>query len=111
MNLKVVQKKDSLFTIAEVASILGVSIGTLRRWEREKKITSIHTMGGHRRYNLHQIELLKLRKVKRIPIPEISPIKIIGAPVEAIIKGKPGILGRLISFVVISYSLIFIAQN
>ena len=30
---------------------LGVSIGTLRRWEREGKIKPIRTHGNHRRYS------------------------------------------------------------
>lgn len=37
-------------TIAESAKIKGVSIDTLRRWERFGKIQSVRTSGGHRRY-------------------------------------------------------------
>ncbi|MBR8836091.1 MAG: IS607 family transposase [Stigonema ocellatum SAG 48.90 = DSM 106950] len=37
-------------TIAQAAKIKGVSTDTLRRWEREGKIQSIRTDGGHRRY-------------------------------------------------------------
>jgi len=43
-------------TISETASILGVSICTLRRWDRENKLNSdIRTLGNHRRYLLSKI--------------------------------------------------------
>ena len=34
---------------------MGVSTDTLRRWEKEGKITSSRTEGGHRRYDLTSI--------------------------------------------------------
>lgn len=37
-------------TIAEAAAIKGVSPDTLRRWEKEGKISSVRTEGGHRRF-------------------------------------------------------------
>ncbi len=37
-------------TIAEAAAIKGVSPDTLRRWEKEGKIRSVRTEGGHRRF-------------------------------------------------------------
>jgi len=43
---------DSLVSIREAAQALGVSITTLRRWEREGKLVPEHTPGGHRRYDL-----------------------------------------------------------
>jgi putative resolvase len=43
------------FTISEAADMIGVSVDTLRRWEREGKITSERTEGGHRRYDLSNI--------------------------------------------------------
>ena len=42
-------------SISEAAYILGVSTDTLRRWEKEGKITSERTEGGHRRYDLTNI--------------------------------------------------------
>ena len=40
-----------MLAISEAASMLGVSSGTLRRWERENKIAKPdRTLGGHRRY-------------------------------------------------------------
>lgn len=41
--------------ISEAAYLLGVSTDTLRRWEKEGKITSTRTKGGHRRYDLTNI--------------------------------------------------------
>ena len=43
-------------TIGKVAKELGVTIDTLRRWEKEGKITSERTVGGHRRYDLEQVQ-------------------------------------------------------
>ena len=40
---------------SEAAYLLGVSTDTLRRWEKEGKITSSRTEGGHRRYDLTDI--------------------------------------------------------
>lgn len=37
-------------SIGEAAEVLGVSVDTLRRWEKEGKIQSERTDGGHRRY-------------------------------------------------------------
>ena len=40
---------------SDAAYLLGVSTDTLRRWEKEGKITSSRTEGGHRRYDLTAI--------------------------------------------------------
>lgn len=45
-------------SICKAASVLGVAIPTLRRWERENKIVAVRTPGGHRRYNLAQLSAL-----------------------------------------------------
>ena len=42
-------------SISEAAYLLGVSTDTLRRWEKEGKISSTRTEGGHRRYDLTDI--------------------------------------------------------
>jgi putative resolvase len=41
---------NTLITIREASDLLGVSIKTLRRWEKQGKISSIRTYGGHRRF-------------------------------------------------------------
>lgn len=43
-------------SIREAAKAVGVAISTLRRWEREGKITSIRTLGGHRRYDVDALK-------------------------------------------------------
>ncbi|MDJ0517555.1 MAG: IS607 family transposase [Trichodesmium sp. MO_231.B1] len=40
----------------EAASILGVAVSSLRRWEEEGKIKAIKTPSGHRRYSIEEIE-------------------------------------------------------
>jgi predicted site-specific integrase-resolvase len=52
--------------IGEAAKELGVSIETIRRWDRAGKINSERTPNGHRRYDLS-----KLSGVTRKKIPEI----------------------------------------
>ena len=46
-----------LISIGEAASILGVSIDTLRRWDKSGKLKSVKTIGGHRKYFRTQIEI------------------------------------------------------
>jgi excisionase family DNA binding protein len=41
---------NKLITIREALDLLGVSIKTLRRWEKQGKISPIRTYGGHRRF-------------------------------------------------------------
>lgn len=49
--------EKELVSIGEAASILGVSIDTLRRWDRSGKLKSLKLEGGHRRYYRSQLEL------------------------------------------------------
>lgn len=43
---------DRLISIGELSELKAVSVDTIRRWEREGKISSVRTDGGHRRYRL-----------------------------------------------------------
>lgn len=43
---------DRLITIGELADLKAVSVDTIRRWEKDGKIQSVRTEGGHRRYKL-----------------------------------------------------------
>lgn len=43
-------------TIGDAARRLGVSIGTLRRWEAQGKISAHRTLGGQRRYTPEDVE-------------------------------------------------------
>lgn len=45
-----------LVSIGEASKILGVSIMTLRRWDKEGRLPSVKTEGGHRRYDISKIK-------------------------------------------------------
>jgi putative resolvase len=53
---------DKLYRIGQAAQLLGVSASTLRRWEREGKIESHRTEGGHRLYHLSQFNISKTKQ-------------------------------------------------
>lgn len=48
--------KKRLMSIGQAASFLGVSIDTLRNWEKAGKIKSIRENGGIRRYSLTKLK-------------------------------------------------------
>ena len=59
---------DRLVTIGEASKVLGVSITTLRRWEKEGRLQPDEiTPGGHRRYDLVKLrpELFRLERSDR----------------------------------------------
>ncbi|MBL5975337.1 MAG: MerR family DNA-binding transcriptional regulator [Candidatus Leucobacter sulfamidivorax] len=45
--------------IGEASRALGVSVGTMRNWEREGKIESFRTPGGQRRFPASEIDRLR----------------------------------------------------
>jgi putative resolvase len=47
---------NRLLAIGEAAKVLGVSITTLRRWEKEGKLMSEPTNSSHRRYDLAKLK-------------------------------------------------------
>lgn len=53
-------KQETLLTPAEVAKLFRVDPKTVTRWAKAGKLTSIRTLGGHRRYKSSEVkELLK----------------------------------------------------
>ncbi len=59
---------NRLVTIGEASKVLGVSITTLRRWEKEGRLQPDEiTPGGHRRYDLVKLrpELFRLQRSDR----------------------------------------------
>ena len=59
---------ERLVTIGEASKVLGVSITTLRRWEKEGRLPPDEiTQGGHRRYDLVKLrpELFRLQRSDR----------------------------------------------
>jgi excisionase family DNA binding protein len=48
-----------LLTPREVADLFGVDPKTVTRWAKAGKLTSIRTLGGHRRYRKSEVEELR----------------------------------------------------
>ncbi len=53
--------QEVLLTPAEVASLFRVDPKTVTRWAKSGKLTSIRTLGGHRRYKESEVKELLLR--------------------------------------------------
>ena len=49
---------ESLLTPAEVAALFRVDPKTVTRWAKAGKLTSIRTLGGHRRYREAEVRAL-----------------------------------------------------
>ncbi|WP_149264241.1 BldC family transcriptional regulator [Actinomadura sp. K4S16] len=49
---------DELLTPAEVATMFRVDPKTVTRWAKAGKLTSIRTLGGHRRYRKDEVVAL-----------------------------------------------------
>ncbi|MBC7552315.1 MAG: BldC family transcriptional regulator [Cellulomonas sp.] len=49
---------ESLLTPSEVATLFRVDPKTVTRWAKAGKLSSIRTLGGHRRY--HELEVRNL---------------------------------------------------
>lgn len=62
-----------LLTITEAATTLGVSLDTLRRWEKKGIINPQRTKGGVRRYTLLDLKIAKLnkRKIRFFQLPSL----------------------------------------
>lgn len=50
---------EELLPIGDVARALGVSVETVRRWDRQGLITSTRTLGGQRRFSRSEVERVK----------------------------------------------------
>ena len=49
---------DHLLTPSEVAALFRVDPKTVTRWAKAGKLTSIRTLGGHRRYKSSEVKAL-----------------------------------------------------
>ena len=49
---------EPLLTPAEVAAMFRVDAKTVTRWAKAGKLTSIRTLGGHRRYRAAEVRAL-----------------------------------------------------
>jgi excisionase family DNA binding protein len=52
------KKQEKLLTPAEVATLFRVDPKTVTRWAKAGKLTSIRTLGGHRRYKESEVRTL-----------------------------------------------------
>ncbi|MFG3439862.1 BldC family transcriptional regulator [Nonomuraea sp. NPDC047897] len=51
-------QNELLLTPAEVAAIFRVDPKTVTRWAKAGKLTSIRTLGGHRRYREAEVQAI-----------------------------------------------------
>jgi excisionase family DNA binding protein len=56
-------EQETLLTPSEVAALFRVDPKTVTRWAKAGKLTSIRTLGGHRRYKESEVTAL----LKSIP--------------------------------------------
>jgi excisionase family DNA binding protein len=56
MEASMAQKDGSLLTPAEVAALFRVDPKTVTRWAKAGKLSSIRTLGGHRRYKAEEVK-------------------------------------------------------
>ena len=52
------EQEDPLLTPAEVAKLFRVDPKTVTRWAQAGKLSSIRTLGGHRRYSSAEVHRL-----------------------------------------------------
>ena len=57
LNLSV-SAQEKLLTPSEVATLFRVDPKTVTRWAKAGKLTSIKTLGGHRRYRESEVKVL-----------------------------------------------------
>ena len=53
-----IPEAETLLTPREVADLFGVDPKTVTRWAKAGKLTSIRTLGGHRRYRQSEVQAL-----------------------------------------------------
>lgn len=61
---------DHLLTPSEVAALFRVDPKTVTRWAKAGKLTSIRTLGGHRRYRSSEVRALLEQSGIQRPGPE-----------------------------------------
>jgi len=52
------EQQEVLLTPSEVAALFRVDPKTVTRWAKAGKLTSIRTLGGHRRYKESEVKAL-----------------------------------------------------
>ncbi len=59
-----IHEAETLLTPREVADLFGVDPKTVSRWAKAGKLTSIRTLGGHRRYRKSEVDDLRANYFK-----------------------------------------------
>ena len=67
------QNDLSRLSIGKAAKFLGVSIDTLRRWERKRTIESHRSPGGHRYFLKEELQKVFGKKYQRVITSKESP--------------------------------------
>ena len=62
---------EALLTPAEVAAMFRVDPKTVTRWAKAGKLSSIRTLGGHRRYRATEVQALL---AEASPAPAVPPV-------------------------------------
>jgi excisionase family DNA binding protein len=78
---------EPLLTPAEVATLFRVDPKTVTRWAKAGRITSIRTLGGHRRYRESEVRALLAGgppAIAALPGPEKAP----SAPATGVLFGQ-----------------------
>jgi excisionase family DNA binding protein len=58
MPIEHAEADDELLAVGPAAALATVTPKTLKRWERDGRITSVRTPTGHRRFRRSEIEAL-----------------------------------------------------
>ena len=58
MSGKEISVSESMLTPAEVAQLFRVDPKTVTRWAKAGKLSSIRTLGGHRRYRESEVRAI-----------------------------------------------------
>ena len=58
MRSEDIEEREELISPSEVAKIFGVGAKTITRWAKAGKLSSVRTLGGHRRYYAREVAAL-----------------------------------------------------
>ena len=64
---------EALLTPSEVAAMFRVDPKTVTRWAKAGKLSSIRTLGGHRRYRASEVQALLTESSPTPAVPAVPP--------------------------------------
>jgi excisionase family DNA binding protein len=64
---------EALLTPSEVAAMFRVDPKTVTRWAKAGKLSSIRTLGGHRRYRASEVKALLTESSPTPAVPAVPP--------------------------------------